>query len=74
MKRRRRRSATRGRHLASEASYLCQACGETIVIPVDPSAGNSQTFIEDCPVCCRAHTIHLEIPADGQPHAWAELE
>jgi len=35
-----------------EATYICDACGEEIVIPIDPSAGASQEYVEDCPVCC----------------------
>jgi len=38
-----------------EATYICDACGEEIVIPIDPSAGASQEYVEDCPVCCRAN-------------------
>ena len=43
-----------------EASYICDACGEEIVIPVDLSAGESQEYVEDCPVCCRPNVIHVE--------------
>lgn len=49
----------------TEASYLCDACGEVIVIPVDLSEGCSQTFVEDCPVCCRPNVIHVERGEDG---------
>ena len=35
-----------------EASYTCDSCGEEIVVPVDLSAGSSQEYVEDCPVCC----------------------
>lgn len=57
-----------------EISYICNACGEEIVIPLDPSAGSHQTYVEDCPVCCRPNVIHLEIDEDGQVQAWAEAE
>lgn len=57
-----------------EASYVCDACGEEIVIPIDLSAGESQQYVEDCPVCCRANVIHVEIEADGKATAWAEME
>jgi len=50
---------------AAEASYICDSCGEEIVIPVDVSEGESQVLVEDCPVCCRANTIHLDIRDDG---------
>lgn len=57
-----------------EASYICQACGEQIVIPIDLSAGSSQQYVEDCPVCCRANVIHVRIDDVEAPVAWAELE
>ncbi len=36
-----------------EASYVCGACGEEIVVPIDFSQGERQEYVEDCPVCCR---------------------
>jgi DNA-directed RNA polymerase subunit RPC12/RpoP len=36
-----------------EASYICDACGEEIVIPLDLSEGTIQSYVEDCPVCNR---------------------
>jgi DNA-directed RNA polymerase subunit RPC12/RpoP len=57
-----------------EASYICQACGEEIVIPIDASAGASQQYVEDCPVCCRANVIQVRIDDDGLAQAWAESE
>jgi hypothetical protein len=57
-----------------EATYICDACGEEIVIPVDPTAGSSQEYVEDCPVCCRASVIHVEIDEDGDVRVRAEPE
>jgi Cysteine-rich CPXCG len=57
-----------------EATYTCGACGEEIVIPVDLSQGDEQEFVEDCPVCCRANIVHVEVDAEGEISAWAELE
>lgn len=57
-----------------EASYICDACGEEIVIPLDLTEGSSQTYVEDCPVCCRANTIHVHIDDDGDAQVWAEPE
>jgi cysteine-rich CPXCG protein len=59
---------------ASEASYVCDACGETIVIPIDLSAGESQEYVEDCPVCCRPNVIHVELDEGAEPRVWAEGE
>ena len=57
-----------------EATYICDACGEEIVIPIDPSGGASQEYVEDCPVCCRASVIHVAIDEDGDVEVWAEGE
>lgn len=66
-----------GKHRATmreEASYVCDACGEEIIIPLDLTAGASQTYVEDCPVCCRANVIHVESLEDGDARVWAEPE
>jgi hypothetical protein len=60
--------------MQQDASYICDSCGEEIVVPVDLSAGAEQTYVEDCPVCCRPHVIHVEIDEDGEARAWAERE
>jgi hypothetical protein len=60
--------------MSDEASYICGACGEEIVIPVDLSQGERQQYVEDCPVCCRANVISVEVDAEGEVAAWAELE
>lgn len=51
--------------MQDEAAYVCDKCGEEIVIPVDLSQGRSQSFVEDCPVCCRPNRITIEIFSDG---------
>lgn len=57
-----------------EAAYICDACGEEIVIPVDVSEGTHQSYVEDCPVCCRPNVIHVELDGDGSVRAWGEAE
>lgn len=57
-----------------EASYSCGSCGEEIVVPVDPSGGMSQEYVEDCPVCCRANVIHVEFDEGGGVRVWASAE
>lgn len=58
----------------SEASYICDACGEEIVVPIDLSEGDSQTYVEDCPVCCRPNVIHVEVDEHGTVNVWGEPE
>jgi hypothetical protein len=58
----------------TEATYVCDACSEEIVIEVDPSAGEEQEYVEDCPVCCRPNVIHVRVEDDGEVRVWAEGE
>jgi hypothetical protein len=44
-----------------EASYVCESCGEEIVVPIDLSTGTEQGYVEDCPVCCYPNVVHVEI-------------
>jgi hypothetical protein len=62
------------RHVSSEAAYLCDSCGEEVVIPVDVSQGQSQEYVEDCPVCCHPNVIHVEIDERQAARVWAERE
>ena len=57
-----------------EESYTCDACGEEIVIPIDPTAGADQEYVEDCPVCCNPNVIHVEISGNGRIAVWAKAE
>jgi len=57
-----------------EATYVCEGCGEEIVVPLDLSAGKSQEYVEDCPICCQPNVIHVEIDEDGEARLWAEAE
>jgi len=57
-----------------DTSYICDGCGEEIVIPFDPTGGTRQDYVEDCPVCCRPNVIHVVINEVGQADIWAEGE
>ncbi len=52
-----------------DTTYICDSCGEEIVIPVDPTGGNSQQYVEDCPVCCHPNVIRIEFDRNGDPIA-----
>ncbi len=60
--------------MQDEASYVCDSCGEEVVVPIDLSAGTSQEYVEDCPVCCRPNVIHVEVDEDGDVQVWAQRE
>ncbi len=60
--------------MQAEGAYICGSCGEQIVVPLDPSGGEEQEYVEDCPVCCRANVIHVEFSGRDEPRVWAEAE
>lgn len=74
MKPKRRKRKSRSEKAGDEASYICDACGEEIVIPLDPSAGANQEYVEDCPVCCRPNVIHVDFEGNGETRVWAAGE
>lgn len=57
-----------------EAEYLCNRCGERIVVPIDISAGTHQQYVEDCPVCCTPNVISVELGPEGEPRIRSEPE
>jgi hypothetical protein len=63
----------RGRRSQQSTSAACPFCGEVESLYVDSGGGERQTYVEDCPVCCRPRVVHVE-PGDepGQVHVWLE--
>jgi len=57
-----------------EGTYFCGSCGEPIVIPIDPSAGEEQEYVEDCPLCCRPNVIHVRFAGGEDLRVWAQSE
>lgn len=70
----RRRSKPRSRHLREQAACDCDWCGEQIVVQLDLSAGASQEYVEDCPVCCRPNAVRVEVDEEGAVRVWAARE
>ena len=60
--------------LPEEADYVCPACGEVIVVPLDVSAGVDQSYVEDCPVCCRPNHLAVAWRPDGSVEVRCEAE
>ena len=60
--------------MQDEGSYVCDWCGEEIVVPLDVSAGDRQEYVEDCPVCCRPNLIHIDVEENGDIRVWAARE
>lgn len=60
--------------IGDEATYICESCGEEIVVPLDCSAGQCQEYVEDCPVCCNPNVIYVEFDPDGQASVRSHAE
>ncbi len=75
MTRKKHRARRRAAHpVEAEAFYICDSCGEEIVVPIDVSAGSHQDYVEDCPVCCHPMTLRVDIDSDGDAHVEGEHE
>jgi hypothetical protein len=42
-----------------EAGFQCAGCGEWNTTTVDDSAGHTQSYVEDCQVCCKPNVLHI---------------
>ncbi len=51
-------------HTLPEHRGHCPYCGEIICLLID-SSGGSQTYIEDCQVCCRPIQVRIYATDDG---------
>ncbi|MGO9648444.1 MAG: CPXCG motif-containing cysteine-rich protein [Terriglobales bacterium] len=43
-----------------EPGFQCAGCGEWNATTVDDSAGRTQSYVEDCQVCCKANLLRME--------------
>ncbi len=50
-----------------EAETTCPHCGEPISLWLDEAGGRSQSYVEDCSVCCRPLQLHVHVDEDGEP-------
>lgn len=46
-------------------SLVCPYCGEAVELDADQSGGSRQSFVEDCPVCCRPWQVVVARDRDG---------
>lgn len=43
-----------------ETPVDCLSCGEPFTLSVDTTGGRDQSYVEDCPVCCRPMQIRVQ--------------
>ena len=47
-------------------SQTCPYCGERVELAIDEGGGSSQSYVEDCPVCCRPWQVEVTYdPGEG---------
>jgi Cysteine-rich CPXCG len=51
--------------LETEVEVECPYCGEVVAITLDVSGGATQSYVEDCQVCCRPWQVHVRLDTDG---------
>ena len=55
--------------------FQCAGCGEWNETSVDASAGERQSYVEDCQVCCRPNILRVKYDPEIQGFViQAELE
>jgi hypothetical protein len=48
-----------------DAEVECPYCGELVSIWIDPGGGETQSYVEDCPVCCRPWNVYAHEEEPG---------
>jgi hypothetical protein len=59
-------------HLESAADVACPYCGEMMAIPLDPSGGRTQEYVEDCQVCCQPCRVRVSYDENGAAEVFLE--
>jgi Cysteine-rich CPXCG len=47
-----------------EAGFQCAGCGEWNETVVDESGGSTQSYVEDCQVCCKPNVLAIHWDSD----------
>ena len=58
----------------TEAEVCCPYCGEINQIGLDPGSGVTQSYIEDCQVCCRPWRVQVRYGPGGAAEIMIEPE
>jgi transcription elongation factor Elf1 len=62
----RKKRSRSARKQPSTTSFSCPHCGEQVDSWPDLGGGERQTYIEDCPVCCRPNRITAVLDESGR--------
>jgi hypothetical protein len=50
----------------TEVDLVCPFCAEPVSIALDPGSGASQSYVEDCPVCCQPWQVRVHYTGEGR--------
>lgn len=45
--------------MADVCQAICPYCGEEVEVAVDEVGVSDESYVEDCPVCCRPWQVHV---------------
>jgi hypothetical protein len=48
-----------------DLGLTCPYCGEPVDVAIDEGGGESQSYVEDCPVCCRPWQVEVSLDRDA---------
>jgi len=51
--------------LGDVSAQQCPWCGEVVDLRVEEVGPSGETYVEDCPVCCRPWTVQVTRDVDG---------
>ena len=51
--------------MAEPVQLSCPYCGEDVDLDVDEDGGDRQSYVQDCPVCCRPWDVRITHDSDG---------
>jgi len=49
-----------------QAGFQCAGCGQWNQTTVDESGGRSQSYVEDCHVCCQPNVLRVQWDEETQ--------
>lgn len=52
-----------------ETETDCPYCGEPITLWLSADGGSTQSYVEDCSVCCHPMQIHVHVDSEGEASA-----
>jgi transcription elongation factor Elf1 len=50
----------------NDTTVQCPYCGEENEIAVDTTGGSSQSYVEDCQVCCQPWQVNVHVDRNGR--------